>query len=53
MTEPRETERDRPTDPRADREPVVKPEVIKDLDVTHDDTENIAGGKSAKCGESK
>ncbi len=44
MTEPRKPEPDREAEAQADREPEVRPEVIKDLDVTGDDAEDIAGG---------
>ncbi len=45
MTEPRDMHRERETEPAtADQEPEVRPELIKDLDVTGDDAGNIAGG---------
>ncbi len=45
MTEPRDIQRERQTEAAtADREPDVKPELIKDLDVPGDDAENVAGG---------
>src|SRR5689334_6163680 len=46
MTDPHETQRDRKTEATADPKPEVKPELIKDLDVTGEDAENIAGGQS-------
>jgi hypothetical protein len=44
MTDPRNFEPDRQAEAHADREPEVRPELIKDLDVTGDDAGNIAGG---------
>jgi hypothetical protein len=45
MTEPRDKHDDRPTDATTDdREPQVKPELIKDLDVSGDDVGDIARG---------
>jgi hypothetical protein len=44
MTEPRSFEPDREDAAQADREPEVKPELIKDLDVTGDDAGEIVGG---------
>jgi hypothetical protein len=46
MTEPRSFEPDREDATQADREPEVRPELIKDLDVTGDDAGDIAGGCS-------
>ncbi len=47
MTEPRDMHRDRETEPApADPALEVNPERIKDLDVTGDDADNIAGGCS-------
>jgi hypothetical protein len=47
MTEPRDNHHDRQTDAAThDREPQVRPELIKDLDVTGDDADGIAGGCS-------
>jgi hypothetical protein len=46
MTEPRDAHRDRDTEATtADRNPEVKPELIKDLDVTGDDAD-VWGGCS-------
>jgi hypothetical protein len=47
MTEPRDTQRDLPTDVAADPEPEVKPEVIQDLDVTGDDAADVVGGRTS------
>jgi hypothetical protein len=47
MTEPRDKHDDRQTDATADdREPEVRPELIKDLDVRDDDAQDITGGCS-------
>lgn len=46
MTEPRDVEPDRQAEAHADREPEVRPELIKDLDVTGDDAGDVAGGCS-------
>jgi hypothetical protein len=47
MTDPQDMHSDRETPPApADPAPEVKPELIKDLDVTGDDAYNIAGGCS-------
>jgi hypothetical protein len=46
MTEPRSFEPDREDATQADREPEVRPELIKDLDVTGDDAGDIVGGCS-------
>jgi hypothetical protein len=43
MTEQREQQTEATV---ADREPEVRPEVIKDLDVSGDDADNVAGGCS-------
>jgi hypothetical protein len=42
MTEPRELQAEAAADPG----PEVRPELIKDLDVTGDDAEDVAGGCS-------
>jgi hypothetical protein len=45
MTEPRDKHDDRRTDAAtADREPEVRPELIRDLDVPGDDDDAIRGG---------
>jgi hypothetical protein len=45
MTEPRDNHHDRQTDAAtAAREPDVRPELIKDLDVTSDDADVMGGG---------
>jgi hypothetical protein len=45
MTEPRDMHRERQTNATtADPEPEVRPELIKDLDVSGDDAGDIAGG---------
>jgi hypothetical protein len=46
MTDPHESELDPEAVKQADREPEVKPEVIKDLDMTGEDAEDVAGGKA-------
>lgn len=46
MTDLHETQRDGETELTADPKPEVKAELIKDLDVTGEDVENIAGGQS-------
>jgi hypothetical protein len=46
MTEPRDTQENRPDEAAADQEPEVMPEVIQDLDVTGDDAGDVAGGCS-------
>lgn len=43
MTDPRDMHRGEGT---IDPQPEVKPELIKDLDVSGEDAENIAGGQS-------
>jgi hypothetical protein len=47
MTEPRKPEPEPEAQTRADREPEVRPEVIQDLDLANEDTDNIRGGKCA------
>jgi len=47
MTEQRDHESEHRSADQADRQPEVKPEMIKDLDVSSDDSEAVAGGNSA------
>jgi hypothetical protein len=49
MTEARNSEHDREVAEQTDQDPEVKPEVIKDLDVTSDDAEHVAGGSIINC----
>lgn len=44
LTEPRDMQRERETEAATDPGPEVRPEVIKDLDVTGDDAGDIAAG---------
>jgi hypothetical protein len=44
MTDPSDMQHEPETEATPDPEPEVRPEVIKDLDVTSDDADVIAGG---------
>lgn len=45
MTDPRQTEREQATDPKAEPEPAVDVTVIHDLDALAEDADEIRGGK--------